>query len=214
MTGHRLATMLADAAFGRFPPPDGRVEVTPSPGPPCDALVAFTGHYVLAADVDAQEIASRWPVGDLSVPFAPASLCWLGDRIGREPLTHDALLVAFGDGSGPPPWLARVDDLAHPRVERAARYRVVDSVWTTEDGTGVAIVGRGLCGRWELGYEVAADGRNARLGRQLVAAARGLVPAGAPVFAQVAPGNAASMRSTLAAGFVPIGAEVLFSARG
>jgi hypothetical protein len=28
----------------------------------------------------------------------------------------------------------------------------------------------------------------------------------------VAPGNAASVRSTLAAGFVPVGAEVLFAA--
>jgi hypothetical protein len=43
-----------------------------------------------------------------------------------------------------------------------------------------------------------------------VSAARGLVPAGEPLWAQVAPGNAASMRSTLAAGFVPVAAEVLF----
>jgi len=33
---------------------------------------------------------------------------------------------------------------------------------------------------------------------------------GEPLFAQVAPGNAASLRAFLAAGFVPIGAEVLF----
>ena len=46
-----------------------------------------------------------------------------------------------------------------------------------------------------------------------MAAARGLVPAGEPLWAQVAPGNAASMRSTLAAGFVPVGAEVLFAPR-
>jgi hypothetical protein len=73
------------------------------------------------------------------------------------------------------------------------------------------MVGRGLCGRREVGYEVEPDRRNDGLGRRLVAAARGLVPAGEPLFAQVAPGNAASMRSTLAAGFVPIGAEVLFA---
>ena len=119
MTAHRLAAILDDAADGRFPPFDGRVEVVPSPGPPCDALVAFTGHYVLAADVDAREIAARWPVGKLSEPFSPASLVWLSDRIGLEPLTHDVLLATLGDGSGAPPWLRRDDDLTHPRVEEA-----------------------------------------------------------------------------------------------
>ena len=73
------------------------------------------------------------------------------------------------------------------------------------------MVGRGLCGRWEVGYEVEPDHRDGGLGRRLVAAARGLVPAGEALWAQVAPGNAASMRSTLAAGFVPVAAEVLFA---
>src|SRR5262249_31654530 len=178
-------------------------------GPPCDALVAFTGHYVLAADVDADEVAARWPVGALSLPFAPASLGWLAERLGRTPLTHDALLVTLGEGHGAPEWLHRDHDLPHPRVEEAVRHRAVDEVWT--DGCGnVVTVGRGLCGRREVGYEVAAERRNDGFGRRLVAAARGLVPAGEPLWAQVAPGNAASLRSTLAAGFVPVGAEGLF----
>jgi RimJ/RimL family protein N-acetyltransferase len=41
-------------------------------------------------------------------------------------------------------------------------------------------------------------------------AAAGLVPAGEPLWAQVAPGNAASLRALAAAGFVPVAAEVLF----
>ena len=48
------------------------------------------------------------------------------------------------------------------------------------------------------------------LGGRLVAAARHLTPPGEPLFAQVAPGNAASLRVVEAAGFRPIGAEVLF----
>ena len=55
VSAHPLAVMLADATRGRFPAFDGAVEVVPSPGPPCDALVAFTGHFVLAADVDPAE---------------------------------------------------------------------------------------------------------------------------------------------------------------
>jgi hypothetical protein len=37
-----------------------------------------------------------------------------------------------------------------------------------------------------------------------------LAPRGEPLFAQVAPGNAASLRAFLAAGYRPVGAEVLF----
>ena len=52
--------------------------------------------------------------------------------------------------------------------------------------------------------------RNRGLGRLLVAAARHLAPPGEQLFAQVAPGNAASLRAVAAAGFHPLGAEVLF----
>jgi hypothetical protein len=212
LTAHPLAVALTEAAHGRYPRADGRVEVVPSPGPPCDALVAFTGHYVLAADVDADDVAARWPVGALSLPFAPTSLLWLAERLGRMPLTHDVLFVAFGEGGGAPGWLHRDDGVAHPRVDEASRHRTIDEIWTDDCGS-VVTLGRGLCGRWEVGYEVAAAHRNKGLGRRLVAAARRLVPPGEPLWAQVAPGNAASLRSTLAAGFVPVGAEVLFASR-
>ena len=208
---HPLAVMLAEVAHGRFPPADGRVDVLPSPGPPCDALIAFTGHFVLAADIGPEEVAARWPTGDFSVPMAPTSLAWLAERLGRVPATHDALLVTIAEGSGPPAWLHCVDAYSHPRVERASRYRNTSTIWVADDDAGVMVVGRGLCRRWEVGYEVAVEHRNEGLGRRLVAAAGGLVPPGEPLWAQVAPGNAASLRSTLAAGFVPVGAEVLFA---
>ena len=214
MSVHPLAVALADAAHGRFPPFDGAVEVTPSPGPPCDALVAFTGHCVLAAAVDANDVSAQWPTGELTLPFSPEAQIWLGDRLGLAPLTHDVLLVTIADGAGPPPWLQRDDSFVHPRVGEASHFRSIESIWVTDDASAFVMVGRGLCGRWEVGYEVAPDQRVAGLGRKIVDAARGLVPAGEPLWAQVAPGNAASMRSTLAAGFVPVGAEVLFASRG
>jgi hypothetical protein len=37
-----------------------------------------------------------------------------------------------------------------------------------------------------------------------------VLPEGTPVWAQVAPGNAASMRATVGAGFRPVGSEILF----
>jgi GNAT superfamily N-acetyltransferase len=207
---HPLAERLRDAAHGVFPPVDGVIEVVPSPGPPADAIVGFTGHFVVAGDLDERAVAERIPPGDFSLPFSPGALQWLASELGRHPATYDALFVTIGDASGAPPSLRRADDLAHPRLERASRYRDIDSVWTDDVGS-LMMVGRGLCGRWEVGYEVAPDHRGAGLGRRLVGAARGLVPSGEPLWAQVAPGNAASMRSTLAAGFVPVAAEVLFT---
>ena len=43
-------------------------------------------------------------------------------------------------------------------------------------------------------------------------ASRRLVPPGEAIFAQTSPGNAASLRALLAAGFVPLGSEVIFAA--
>ena len=61
----------------------------------------------------------------------------------------------------------------------------------------------------EVAVEVdpACQGRG--VGRAAIAAARHLVPGGEPLWAQIAPGNAASVRAFLAAGFRPAGAEVL-----
>ncbi|MBX6357860.1 MAG: GNAT family N-acetyltransferase, partial [Micromonosporaceae bacterium] len=57
--------------------------------------------------------------------------------------------------------------------------------------------------------EVDEQARGAGLGRRLAAAARHLVPDGRPAWAQIAPGNAASVRAFLAAGYRPVGAEAL-----
>jgi L-amino acid N-acyltransferase YncA len=74
---------------------------------------------------------------------------------------------------------------------------------------GVVTIGRGLMGRFEVGIEVADGYRGKRLGRRLAEAARGLVPGGRPLWAQIAPGNATSLRAFLAAGFAPVGMEAL-----
>ena len=103
--------------------------------------------------------------------------------------------------------LAERDDLdAHPRVVRSRRHRRDVDVYGDE--TGVVTIGRGLVDRLEVSVEV-FDGEVAHAGRRLIAEALGRVPAGEIVFAQVAPGNAASLRAFLSCGFAPIGAETL-----
>ena len=211
----RLLRLLEDAAGGVPPPPDGVVEVWPAPAGPVDAVLAFTAHHVVAAEVDPDLVASRLPVGDLGAPMSAGFLGWLGERLGSHPGSLDVVLAAPGLGGDPPLALRPVEDPArHPRAARAQRYRRDLRIWADADGAGVLVLGRGLAGRREVSFEVDPSRRNRGLGRLLVAAARHLTPAGEPLFAQVTPGNAASLRVVEAAGFRPIGAEVLFHRAG
>jgi len=206
---HALAVYLDALARGEYPPFDAAVDVFPSPGGLTDIVIGFTGHNVIAADIDPALVHAELEPGNLSQPLGARFLHWLGEQLGSRPGTLDALLVASGTGTGVPDGWRETDDRGHPRVQAATRFRVVDRVFEVEGG-GVVLVGRGVCDRREVGYELGAGARNAGLGRRMAAAARGLVPAGEPLWAQVAPANAASMRSTMAAGFVPVAAEVLF----
>jgi L-amino acid N-acyltransferase YncA len=93
------------------------------------------------------------------------------------------------------------------RLARALRYR--DDVRAWEVPGAIVVLGRGVAGRWEVSVEVELEHRGQGLGRELALAARHLVPGGAPLWAQIAPGNAASVRAFLAAGYKPVGAEAL-----
>jgi GNAT superfamily N-acetyltransferase len=212
---NRLLRLLHDAASGTPPPADGLVEVWPAPAGPVDAVLGFTAHHVVAAGVDPDLVAAWLPDEDLSAPMGAAFLGWLGERLGSRPGSLDVVLAAEGLGGTPPLKLVPGVDLdRHGRVARALRYRDDLEVWTAEGGAGVLVLGRGLAGRREVAFEVEPAWRNRGLGRLLVAAARQLSPPGEPLFAQVAPGNVASLRVVEAAGFRPVGAEVLFRRGG
>ena len=172
-------------------------------------MVAFPAHFVVAADVELQWVESLIPTADFGAPLGPMFLRALERRLHLAAGSTDAVLLA-GPLAGPPPIdLLPVRDIDHPRVRRARRYRTDVRVWTT--ASGVLIMGRGLAGRWEAAVEVDEGDRNRGHGRALASAARHLVPAGRPVWGQVAPGNAASLRAFLAAGYLPVGAEVLLT---
>lgn len=212
MTGeHPLARILRGAALGAPPPPDGGIEILPPLDGPVDAVCAFTAHNVVAAAVPGDEIRAHLDPEDLGSPMSAGFLAWLAARLGTLPGVVDAVLVAPAEPAVPQAAVARRDDLwEHPRVARSLRYRNDLRVYADPAGDGVLMVGRGLAGRWEMSFEVDPGARGRGLGRSLVAAARSLIPAGEPLFAQCSPGNAASLRAILAAGYRPIGAECLF----
>jgi hypothetical protein len=208
-----LRALLEDAAAGRFPPADGGTQVIPALDGPVHAVLAFTGHHVIAAAIDPAEVVARLDPNDIAAPMGAPFLAWLGGRLGAVPGTLDVLLAARA-GAGAPPFPDELREIAldvgHRRLSRALRYRTDVRAWESADGSGLLVVGRGLAGRWEAAFEVSGSSRGRGLGRTLAAVSMLAVPRGERVFVQVAPGNAASLRAVLAAGFHPIGAEVLF----
>lgn len=205
-TVHPLATMLTDAAHGRFPPVDGGFTVMAPHRPGHRAIVEFTGHAVLLADIapDSLTAVGADGFGGASHPDVKRLLAGSDGVIG----SHDAVLVARGLGSGLDVGLDRRDDLdGHPRVVRSRHHRVDVEVFA--DDHGLVTIGRGLVGRLEVSVELLDATHGAGAGRRLVRRALHLVRAGELLWAQVAPGNAASLRAFLACGFVPIGAETL-----
>lgn len=214
-----LAELLLKIERGEFPPADGQITVLPQPSPRDAAVVSFTGHIVVVADVDPAWVRTLLPPGELSEAFTPPFLGALADKTGRRVNAIDLLALAPPQAAPPSPAalpppgagdaglpLAAVD-IDHPRVRRARRYRDDVSVWCVDGG--VLVIGRGLAGRWEVAIEVDPARRGRGLGRSLARAARHLVPDGRPAWAQIAPGNAASVRAFLAAGYRPVGQEAL-----
>ena len=207
-----LRRLLEDAAAGRFPLAVGGTQVVPSPDGPVHAVLAFTGHHVIAADVDPGEVTARLDPDDIAAPIGAPFLAWLGGRLGAVPGTLDVVLAARAVAAAPFPETLReiAPNVARGRVARALVYRTDVRAWESADGNGLLVVGRGLAGRWEASFEVSQAARGRGLGRTLAAMSMLAVPRGERVFLQVAPGNVASLRAVLAAGFHPIGAEVLF----
>jgi GNAT superfamily N-acetyltransferase len=208
---HPLIAILEQAARGRFPQPDGGISVLPPPPGRSDAVVAFTAHHVIAADVDQDDVHSHLPSRDLGAPMSAPFLEWLAHRLGTPAGSLDVVLAAPGrPDAGADTILRDAGRMTHDRVDRAERYREEISVYTDPEETAVVVLGRGLAGRRELSLEIEEAMRGQGIGRRLLLAARALIPEEECVFAQVAAGNAASMRAFLAAGFTPICAEVLF----
>jgi GNAT superfamily N-acetyltransferase len=200
-----LIELLRAAASGRFPAADGEVSLVPRPPGPASGVIGFTGHHVVAAEVDEAWLRARLPPGDLSAPMTPAFLAALGDRLGRQCRNIDAVLAApplEGDAA-----LVETDLREHPRVLRALAHRDHVRVFAAE---GVTVtLGRGFADRLEVAFEVDPAARGAGLGRAALLEARRLAGE-EPLFAQTSPGNAASLRALLGAGFAPIGSEALF----
>ena len=209
MTVHPLRGVLERAAGESFPPADGGVDVLSPDGAGTRAVVAFSGHAYVLADVDPGELAALGAdgYGGVSKPDVLRAVAGADLDIG----SLDVVLVTTGRAGERLERLERRHDLDHhPRVQRATHHRRDVEVYG--DDVGLVILGRGLVDRRELSVELldqASGGRGE--GRRLIRAGLAAVPSGEWCWAQVAPGNAASLRAFLACGFIPVCSEVLIT---
>jgi hypothetical protein len=203
-----LRDILDSAARGVLPPADGGTTVVPQASDRDAGVLAFTAHAVVFTDEDprwVRDTLAAVACDALAAPMNPRFLTALLERTGRTAETIDAMLVGSPLPGEPPLPLTEITDGDHPRIVYARGRRDDVRAWTAEGG--VLVMGRGIAGRLEVSVEVDASVRHRGLGRRLVTAARHLVAE--PLWAQVAPGNARSMRAFLAAGYLPVGAEAL-----
>lgn len=224
MTAAELARLLVAAAAGVFPPPDGTVDVVAEPVGPAHAVVAFSAHFVVCAPVTGEWVAARAPADDFTATHSPAFLQALAVTLDADIGALDVVLAGTADQPAGPAVdadgprslddLVEVEDRDHPRSRRAMRYRDDVRVWRTRDGEGHLFVGRGLVGRCEVAFEVDPAARGRGLGQRLATIGRRFGTADDPSFTQVSPGNVASLRAVLAAGYRPVCSEVLLPPGG
>jgi hypothetical protein len=208
-----LRDILDAAARGVFPPADGGTTVVAQHSHRDAGVLSFTAHSVVFTDEDPAWVRRTLADVDCDALAASMNARFLDAfvaRTGRRTDTIDVMTVGAPLPGGPPLALAEIGDPGHPRVLSSLRRRDEVRVWAAEGG--VLVLGRGIAGRLEVAVEVDEGVRHRGLGRALAVAARHL-SGGEPVWAQIAPGNARSMRAFQAAGYAPVGAEALLTAR-
>jgi hypothetical protein len=211
---HPLARLIADAAAGRFPDPDGGWHRVPPWRPGLEGIFSFTAHavFAVAPDITDDRLAALGADG-----FGGAHHPRLITALTGPDGWFDVLdLLMAGRGTGrtgvPPPLVDRPDLAGHSRARFAATIRDEPRVlgYPGPYRSALAIISRGIAGLTELSFELEPGRRGQGGGAALAGDALGVVPSGQLVVAAVAPGNAASVRALLSAGFVPLGSLQLF----
>lgn len=210
---HPLATMITDAAAGRFPAADGGWHRVPPWRAGLEGVVSFTAHSVLSVgpDVPDARLAELGADG-LGGADHPRLITALAGPDGWIDCL-DMVLAAHGTATAPEEELVDRADLAgHSRAQFAARIRDRRRVlgYPDPERSALVVLSTGLAGLTELSFELEPGRRGGGQAAALIGAALACVPTGDLVVAAAAPGNVASVRALLTAGFTPVGSVQLW----
>jgi len=214
---HPFTKTVYDAGLGHFPPADRGAEVGPALPGPCDAVCFFAEHVVLAADVSQDWVRGQLTDlgGDERDPATGLGrfIGALAAQLGHPPVSASLLSVApyqaaFLHGKIEPGGQADVAWAAYREDVRAYRYTGVGGV------EGTFALGRGPGGRWDVFLRVDEQAGGGRASRELLTAARTIVPEHTLLFASAPLHHIRVLRAVLGSGFRPLCTEVLLLTRG
>ncbi|HEX7266438.1 MAG TPA: hypothetical protein VF256_03330 [Streptosporangiaceae bacterium] len=182
------------------------------------AILSFTGHAVFAVRPDIPDrLLAALGADGFGGAHDPRLITALAGPDGWID-SLDILMATRGTGrAGVAPRLIDRPDLAtHPRAMFAAGIRDHPQLMGYPDPhrSALAVVSRGIGGLTEVSFELEPSRRRAGGGVALARDALSAIPCGQLAVAAVAPGNAASVRALLSAGFVPLGSIQLFRCAG
>lgn len=210
-----LGAVLRAAGRGDFPAADGEWERARLWQRGVEAVVALTGHAYLAVgldlavvELDALGVDGHGGAHHPRVAEHIRGSGW-ADTLDVLLLRPAGLPAPGGEGVE---LVSREDLSAHPRVAVARHVRSGIRVlgMPSRRSRSLVTVATGLGGLPEIGLEADAT----KAGRELLGAAlrwaQANLPAGDPLVAAVAPGNARSLQLFLGEGFVPVGSVQLF----
>lgn len=215
---HPLSRALHDAALGQFPPAgETTIEVGPAPGGPCDAVAFFSDRVVVAADLDPDWVRETYhrTVGQVrhDVSGGLGFFCAAITRsLGMPPTLGSVLSVApyrpallpgrlEVGGEVDAEWMAYHHDV------RVYQYRA-------QGVDGTIAIGRGPGERWDVTLFIArSEGPRGNGARQLLTAAKTLVPERGPLFGMTPIHRMEILRRGLRAEFSPICTEFLLLTR-
>ena len=205
---HPLATLISAAVDGRFPRQDGTWHRVRPWRAGVEAVLAFSGHAVLAVDDDVTDATLARVDGHGGAHHPQVLLDLAGPEGWIDCL--DVLLARRGDPTHEP-LVDRPDLARHPRVDFAEAVRDDVCVLGRRDrnDVSVATLSRGIGGLTEMSVELDPSCRGTGGSTGLILAALARARPGEVVVAAVAPGNAVSLRAFLRAGFAVLGSVQL-----
>jgi hypothetical protein len=212
---HPYARVLYDAAHGHYPAVTGRATSLGRVPGPCDSVAFFAGSVLVAADVDQSWVERHYDGGIGLAGADPSSgpgrfLAALHARLGAPP-TYASMLVAAPPKTGylhGKMWEGGEPDEGW----RQYRTDVRSYMYESPGARGAFAVGRGPGGRWEVFFRV-DEGPGGRVGRELLAAAKTVVPDKGVLYGSAPLHDPRVTRIAIASGFLPICTEVLFLTR-